>query len=276
MGHTNVRQKILEDPHRAEHGRRHGNQCPDQRDRDEFAERLVPDQNVSPQRLPFPRYHQIIALATISAIGQIMVSGAHAEGVVFESTIADYKLGQIIASGEAIELPAGEHVKILSRDGEQIVIRETSIYDADNAEDDASSQPSAFEIAIWKKRRADIGGTRGDRFEQCLEAAEKDPTLEEADCEQLVGAGQAAPTFEISNTSVRSALRPSQDLRVKMVSDFNAITSCQLQRADQSAETTELRLGTHGKRTTRMLAGTPKHIPQRGVPAPKAPEQAGE
>jgi|GEM_PF-5275655 len=205
-----------------------------------------------------------------------MVSGAQAEGVVFESTIADYKLGQIIASGEAIELPAGEHVKILSRDGEQIVIRETSIYDADNAEDEASSQPSAFEIAIWNKRRADIGGTRGDRFEQCLEAAEKDPTLEEADCEQLVGADQAAPTFEISNTSVRSALRPSQDLRVKMVSDFNAIASCQIQRADQSAETTELRLGTQGKRTTRMLAGTPKHIPQRGVPAPKAPEQAGE
>ena len=91
-----------------------------------------------------------------------MVSGAQAEGVVFESTIADYKLGQIIASGEAIELPAGEHVKILSRDGEQIVIRETSIYDADNAEDDASSQPSAFEIAIWNKTPGRYWGhTRG-------------------------------------------------------------------------------------------------------------------
>lgn len=209
-------------------------------------------------------------------MGQIMGISAHAEGVVFESTIADYKLGQIIASGEAIELPAGAHIKILSRDGEQIVIREPTIYDAENAEDGAPSKPSAFAVAIWNKRRADIGGTRGDRFERCLEAAQDDPALEEADCEQLVSSDQPAPTFMISNTSVRSELRPSQDLRVKMVSDFNAIASCRLEPSDQTSETTDLLLGTQGKRTTRMLAGTPKHIPQRGVPAPKAPEHPGE
>ncbi len=222
------------------------------------------------------RYHQKIALATISALCPVLLSSANAEGVVFESSVDAYKIGQIIASGEAIELPAGAQIKILSRDGEQIIVREPMVYDAENAKVNAPSQPSAFEVAIWNKRRADIGGTRGDRFEDCLKAAEKDPTLDVADCEQLVSSGGPAPQFMIENASVRAELRPSQALRVKMVADFNAIANCRLQNAGDPSYSTDLALGPNGERSTLILADTPKHIPQRGVPAQEAPSQSGD
>ncbi|MEM1146819.1 MAG: hypothetical protein AAGH49_03450 [Pseudomonadota bacterium] len=201
---------------------------------------------------------------------------AHADGVVFESTIAKYKIGQIIAAGETIDLPAGEQIKILNRDGKQVPISGRVVYKA--AENLASTRqaPSPFDIATWNKRRADIGATRGDMYDQCIEDAANDPALDASDCEQDPVDADRGPSFAIKNAALRSEIRPSQALRIEMVADFHAIAKCRMHPVDTPADGWVLDLGPNGNASARVVANTPKYIPQRGVTAPQAPAMPGE
>ena len=275
MRHTNVCQKILKHPHRAKPRHQRGDHGADERNYDEPLERPIQSQNLPPRRIALKGYHQILAIASMTAISQLAIPVAQAEGVVFQSTIDAYEIGQIIESGQEIEIPAGAEVSIIDRDGGTITLRESTVYDQDGAPQGDTEQPSAMDVAVWNNRRAEIGGTRGDQEKRCEEAAKDDPSLDLQACLDDPSLIDDKYRLKASLVGGRSSLRAGSPLRLELETDFSADISCKLSPADMASDDTHLKIGPQGAATVRVHSATRKRIPQRGGPVLSAPHQAG-
>ncbi|MEO1324404.1 MAG: hypothetical protein AAFV59_15505, partial [Pseudomonadota bacterium] len=232
-------------------------------------ERAIQAQNWSPTKSISKRYHQILAIASATALSTI---AAQAEGVVIQSSVDTYKDGQTIKDGEWIDLPTGAFISVINDEGEVFEIREPSVFGAEEAAQGATPAPSPLQVIVWDKRYAAIGGTRGDDYNECSELAEETPELTLDECLAKRASAATQPAFSIHYSGVRDSFRPGGKIRFQLRTDYDAVVSCKISDPELGYAS---QLGTFGSELIQVPGSAVKHVPGRGGDPIFAPEEEG-
>lgn len=117
---------------------------------------------------------RVLCAATIMAVGCAAAAAARAEAVVVASTAPDYRLGQVVPDGQAVQLPDGSSAMFLFASGRTVRVRGPYEGDLDKApEKEARSGSSGGLMSSDRFMQSDLGAARalGNPLDKALERA---------------------------------------------------------------------------------------------------------
>lgn len=201
---------------------------------------------------------------------------AAADGLVIASTSADYPVGTVIAAGSHVEVAAGQRIDVLDQTGEMFELTASGPYDgAGPAPQRVGETMTVADAAFRPGRRADIGGTRAEDHEACLEEARIRADLDAEDCARAFPPSPQGPALEVGLAVRAATFKPGDPLIFKLKASFDARVFCTAARAGENAETYALELS-GGKAPLKLMGNVTAMAPQRGSPRLVAPDEAGD
>lgn len=202
-------------------------------------------------------------------------ASAIADGVIISSTDPAYETGMIVRSDDVLSLENGASITVLDQSGEIFNFSETGRYNA-AAEGHVASAPQLTLAAAATNpgQRSDIGGTRAEDFESCLEHAETREDLTEEDCSRAFPPAPAGPELDISLGVRAASVRPSDPLYFKLTASFDSIVTCGATDVTIQNDVVPLLLSSGGH-SLHLMKEVVAMAPQRGSPRLVAPDSAG-
>ena len=213
------------------------------------------------------------SLGAVALLGLSTQDKAHADGVVVKSKATKYAKGDIVQEGQSVSLGPSESIVILHASGELVTLTESSVFG--DHEEDETPNVSAIDAAVWNERRADMGGTRAQDFEDCLESARKRDDLTEQYCAKLFPQdGNDGPQFDLVYRGNPDNVYVSSPLRLSLQASFDANVTCTLRGVDNDMEQS-LPVGPGGKSSLRLTSGVKANLPRRGGRVISVPSNVG-
>ena len=203
------------------------------------------------------------------------VSGAFAEAIVIASDAAGIREGQLIGPGEEVVLAPGEMIIVLEQSGEVREIRATLRYGS-TADGEEIRQARAADPLIWKGRRGEIGGTRSNDYEACLDEAETRDDLNESDCERLFPAPVSEPRVSVDFSTQLESLPPASMMFLEIAASFDSILLCDLSQEAAGGRSDALRIGPRKGRLMKLRQNVIAMVPMRGGARITAPDRPGD
>ncbi len=203
------------------------------------------------------------------------VSGAFAEAIVLVSDAAGIREGQLIGPGEEVVLAPGETIIVLDQSGEVHEIRETRRYGS-TADGDEIRQAQAADPLIWKDRRGEIGGTRSNDYDACVDEAETRGDLNESDCERFFPAPESAPSLSVNFSTQVEFLRPASMIFLEIAASFDSMLFCDLSQEAAGGRSDPLSIGPHKGRLMKLRQNVKAMAPTRGGARIAAPDRPGD
>lgn len=209
-----------------------------------------------------------LALAAAFALSTV----AHADGLVVETSSAEYSYGDIIKTGDMVTVAEGETLAVLDQSGELVIIDQTQKYSSGRSVPPRKTV-SLLDAVTGSGHRADIGGTRTDDFDTCLAEAEKRDDLNADDCTRAFPEATGAPTLDVRLAMRTASLKPGDPLMFKLEANFDAVVTCTASATDGTAPPNPLDLaGTPG---LHLMENVMAMAPLRGSPRLFAPAETG-
>ena len=200
-------------------------------------------------------------------ISATVTSSAAADGVVLVSSSEQYERGQIIKTGDRIEIAAEQSLTVLDQSGQIILFEESGEYGLHDVS--APSDLNPLDAAFYSGSRSEIGGTRTGEadYQSCLDMAEDESSgVSLIMCEEMREKDQSGSmSVELFGGDRLSMGAP---FWLKIRTDFDAWVGCRF--ADQPW----MPLGGH-ETALRTMTNVVTMAPRRGGDSVNAPDQSG-